>query len=1001
MTLFLALMLSGLLLTVWLSAVSAHDLKVSFPITQRNPLSNSKKIVPGSMGFPANRTDPISATLLAPESTYELEIEKSKSPQTFTVGANNSYTLYVARLNADPVYAGFSVEDDLPAGMTWTPSATIGRWDCTASTPHSLRCFYTQGVSGADLIDTIYFKVNVAPDIQDHVTNTAYLYYRSIVKSSTIETAISSADLVLSKQLAPLPVLTVNSLISYTLTITNNGPSVANNVVVIESLPTELQPYTTTNLIPSINPTRGSFNPGTNIWTIGNMNRDEIQKLVLWTRPKSTVNGKTVTNQARASTTNHDWNLSNNVASKSFIVGGVEISKSYFPSNTSLYVGDIFSFTVAITNGNSYPISQIQVKDTFTNTLDIVECRIYFFSPAYTQLCNISNRDLSTYINLVAGQHANIVIRVRGNKNIGTTAFTFTNHASATWGSPSFTLNSNEVEVSIFPGGSLQVGKTDNATQVERSQFVTYTVSITNAGSLAISPGTLVVTDTFLANLAFYSINKNNLVMNEIYSPGNIRAWSIPNVALAPGQVISFTITAYVFSPVEGSNVINQVDVSAKDINNRTLHATSNDIDTIPTTVLTIDKAVSNPTAFAGETFYYTITLQNVGFSIVGADVSDDLSSYLDVTSCRLLYFDNLADNCYIYNHTLYTYIFLHPFQTAKIVIAVRGNPTIGNMFKNISNTASLHWGYPGTTLTSNEVDVTILPGVFLQVGKSDGVDSVIQGQSNFYTIDITNIGSLPIPANTLRVTDTFLSNVSYLSIDPNGLDIEPVYNTGNVRSWDIRNIWLMPGEKISFYIGVHVSSSPVSNTATNLVTAIAKDNTNRQLPVVSAIDEDEILGVGRRIFFPLIRVYSNNPTPTPTPTQGPYPPPATTEPAAATETPAPPPTAIPFGVYINNIFYRGTGTGESDEYVEIRNSGYSAINLLNWWISEENEFSYFDFGQVTLGAGQSCRIYTNQSTGINWCGNFESTTPVWDNTSDCGALYNANDETVSRYCYP
>ncbi len=615
--------------------------------------------------------------------------------------------------------------------------------------------------------------------------------------------------------------------------------------------------------------------------------------MVLWTRPKSTANGKMVTNQARGSSNNHDWNLSNNVASSNFIVGGVEISKSYYPNNTNLYVGDLFSFTVAITNENSSPISQIQVMDTFTNTLDIVDCRIYFYAPAFTQPCNISNRVLSSYINLAAGGRANIIVKVRGNDDVGITPYTFNNHASATWGWPSFTLNSNEVDVTILPGGFLQVHKTDNISQLESSEFVSYTISITNAGSLATFPGTLVVTDTFSANLYFHSINKNGLVMEEMYNSSfNSRTWSIPYVVLAPGQVISFTITAMVFARSEDSNVINQVDVSALDTNDRILHASSSDIDTIPPTVFTIDKAVSMTSAYAGETFYYTITLQKVGFSDLFANVSDNFSDYLDVTNCRVQYFnpDYTMNNCYIYDHAIHTYVFPFLFQTAKIVIAARGNPTIGNSPKNISNTASVTWGNPSITRTSNEVDITILPGGFLQVGKTDGVDWVNKGQSNFYTIDITNTGSLPIEANTLRVTDTFLSNVNYLTIDPNGLDIEPVYNSGNVRSWDFRNLWLMPGEMITFYIEARVLSGPASNTAINLVSANARDINGLQLPVVNAIDVDEIIAIGRRVFFP--SVYSDNPIPTPTPTLPAYPPP----PPLVTEAPTViwPPTAPP-----------------------------------------------------------------------------------------------------------
>jgi endonuclease YncB( thermonuclease family) len=111
--------------------------------------------------------------------------------------------------------------------------------------------------------------------------------------------------------------------------------------------------------------------------------------------------------------------------------------------------------------------------------------------------------------------------------------------------------------------------------------------------------------------------------------------------------------------------------------------------------------------------------------------------------------------------------------------------------------------------------------------------------------------------------------------------------------------------------------------------------------------------------------------------------------------------TQTPTGIQIINIFYRGTGTNESDEYVEIKNFGSSPVNMLNWWLSAETELKNFTFGQLTLGSGQTCRIYTNQSSGTNWCGNFASSTPVWDNTNDCGELNNPNDEVASTYCYP
>jgi endonuclease YncB( thermonuclease family) len=140
-----------------------------------------------------------------------------------------------------------------------------------------------------------------------------------------------------------------------------------------------------------------------------------------------------------------------------------------------------------------------------------------------------------------------------------------------------------------------------------------------------------------------------------------------------------------------------------------------------------------------------------------------------------------------------------------------------------------------------------------------------------------------------------------------------------------------------------------------------------------------------------------------PTPTSSPTPSETQALPPGATITPSPTGSITPAltGIHITNIFYQGTAANESDEYIEIKNFGPSSVNLYNWWIAANAELAYFTFGQVTLGAGQVCRVYTNQATGINWCGSFENPSPIWDNTSDCADLSDANDEVMASYCYP
>ncbi len=127
----LALLLSGLLLAIWLTAVSAKE---KGPVEPSIDLQTDSLALPGSLT--ASQQPSTTLPILAPTaSNYDLAIAKSKIPQTFTVGANNRYIITVYRTNTETITSTMIVEDILPPGMTWTPPTTAGIWDCTLSTP--------------------------------------------------------------------------------------------------------------------------------------------------------------------------------------------------------------------------------------------------------------------------------------------------------------------------------------------------------------------------------------------------------------------------------------------------------------------------------------------------------------------------------------------------------------------------------------------------------------------------------------------------------------------------------------------------------------------------------------------------------------------------------------------------------------------------------------------------------------------------------------------------
>jgi endonuclease YncB( thermonuclease family) len=106
-----------------------------------------------------------------------------------------------------------------------------------------------------------------------------------------------------------------------------------------------------------------------------------------------------------------------------------------------------------------------------------------------------------------------------------------------------------------------------------------------------------------------------------------------------------------------------------------------------------------------------------------------------------------------------------------------------------------------------------------------------------------------------------------------------------------------------------------------------------------------------------------------------------------------------PAVVTITNIHADGSGDGEPDEWVEIRNDGSQPLQLEGWRLADEAEHT-FEFPNLLMQPGQSCRIYTNEHHS-DWCGlSYGNAQPIWNNSGDCATVYDAQGVVVARRCY-
>jgi uncharacterized repeat protein (TIGR01451 family) len=176
----------------------------------------------------------------------DLALTKSDSPDPVTAGLTLTYTLDVTN-NGPSTAANVKIEDTLPAGVSVDSVSATGGASCNAGVPgdsfQPTTCnFDSLAVSDTE---TMTIVVTVLPDTTGILHNDAQVSSDNFDDNNannlaTQDTAVETeADLVVVKSDSPDPVL-AGGLLTYTVAVTNNGPSTALDVVLNDTLPGEV-----------------------------------------------------------------------------------------------------------------------------------------------------------------------------------------------------------------------------------------------------------------------------------------------------------------------------------------------------------------------------------------------------------------------------------------------------------------------------------------------------------------------------------------------------------------------------------------------------------------------------------------------------------------------------------------------------------------------------------------------------------------------------------------
>ena len=276
--------------------------------------------------FDPNPTDNTATVTETPQQA-DLGLTKTVSDPTPAVGDTITFT--VTLTNHGPGTAtSVVVADPLPAGLSFVSAApSQGTYDSATG-------LWTVGTVAVGAAPALQIKALVVSPIAQ--TNVATIRHADqldpVTANDTAGTTATpqQADLELVKTVdqAQPP---LNTVVTFTLVVTNRGPDPATDVVVSDPLPAGLS-------FVSAAPSQGTYDSATGVWAVGTLPNGVTATL----RVVSLVaRGGTLVNTASVSEAASDPDLSNNRSDVTLVAPPEDFSKRMLLGSTTAGAGDL------------------------------------------------------------------------------------------------------------------------------------------------------------------------------------------------------------------------------------------------------------------------------------------------------------------------------------------------------------------------------------------------------------------------------------------------------------------------------------------------------------------------------------------------------------------------------------------------------------------------------------------------------------------------------------
>lgn len=457
-----------------------------------------------------------------------------------------------------------------------------------------------------EIYATIAARADTPPGNHDvnQVCITAVDADRSNTPCSTdASTIVVLADLTLQKQAAAT--VFAGETLTYTLTVVNNGPSDAQNVVVTDNLPAGV-----TFLSASASADDSSCDAGPNpvTCTIGTLPSGESREFEIVVSVANDIEpGSSLENNATVTANTPDSNSNNNHDSAdTSILGTADLALSK-DGPAQVIAGEQIVYTIRVVNNGPSTAQSVSVHDALPAGLTLIDATIQRTGSGPAQcggaVCNLGD--------LAVGQEAEIslVARVAADLDEGSS---LVNQATV------FSLsrdeatdnNSDSAETVVAAEADLAIVKLDLMDPIQPTAGLVYEIAITNDGpSVARN---IVVTDTLGPNLTYAGVSPACQISDDKTVITCTLDW------LGAGSTARYLLAVTAGDVPDGTILTNQVSVTSDTAdpemgNNNASAETTVHQNFGPTADLTLTKESQIDTVDAGGLVTYTLSITNNG----------------------------------------------------------------------------------------------------------------------------------------------------------------------------------------------------------------------------------------------------------------------------------------------------------------------------------------------------------------------------------------------------